>query len=42
MGFYAKLDSKGNNPKGFVENFKLPEVVQQEAKTDPGYKVMME
>ena len=42
LGYYSKLDSKGNNPNGFVEKFQLPQVIKSQSITDPSYKKMME
>jgi hypothetical protein len=40
--YFSKLDSSGQNPNGFVENFKLPKCIITDTYLDPSYKKVIE
>ena len=41
LDYFSKLDSEGQNPNGFVENFKLPRPIKIESLINPDYKKLL-
>ena len=42
LDYFSKLDSQGQNPNGFVENFKLPRPIKVEMMINPDYKKLLD